>query len=450
MVKSTIIVPVFNQAALTARCLKAVLESATARVVVVDDGSTDNTSAVLAGFGDTISTVAHPENRGFAAACNTGARLATSPYLVFLNNDTMPEEGWLKALEDYADAHPEASVVGSKLLYPDGRVQHAGVVICQDRYPRHIYAGFAAEHPAVSKSRRFQIVTAACMLVRRNVFEEAGGFDTAFRNGFEDVDLCLRLGAQGHEIHFCAESVVQHFESVSPGRFKHDRENVALYRRRWMQRVQPDDLRYYLEDGLLHLDYEGRYPIALDVSPLLATVNESDRSANTERALRAHSRQIAELSRDNTRLRLALGAQAPDSPEGRYQNLRKRIREVVVQAVPSGATVLVISKGDGALVDLPERQGWHFPQTERGAYAGHYPSDSFEAVAHLEALRERGAQYLLIPEPALWWLDHYPEFRQHLESTYIRLRGEDDTCVLYRLKTQTTEELALCDLQKTD
>ena len=93
----------------------------------------------------------------------------------------------------YADEHPAAAVVGSKLLFPNDTVQHAGVVICQDGNPRHIYAGFPGDHPAVNKSRRFQAVTAACMLVRRGAFEQAGGFDPAFRNCLEDADLCLRL-----------------------------------------------------------------------------------------------------------------------------------------------------------------------------------------------------------------------------------------------------------------
>src|SRR5262249_47182435 len=150
-----------------------------------------------------------------------------------------------------AMSHPEVSIVGSKLVYPDNTIQHAGVVICQDHYPRHIYTGFPADHPAVCKSRAFQIVTGACMLVRRAAFERAGGLDPSFRNGFEDVDFCLRLRKAGLEVHYCAESVVEHLESVSPGRFRHAGKNVSLYRQRWFERVQPDDVKYYLEDGLL-------------------------------------------------------------------------------------------------------------------------------------------------------------------------------------------------------
>jgi hypothetical protein len=306
-------------------------------------------------------------------------------------------------------------------------------MICQDRYPRHLYTGFPAEHAAVSKSRRFQIVTAACMLARRRVFEEAGAFDRAFRNGFEDVDLCLRLGERGHEVHYCAESIAFHLESVSPGRFKWDQQNVALYRERWLERVRPDDVDYYLEDGLLRLNYEGRYPISLEVSPLLATLENTARVAAVERSLRERVREVAELQRENTRLSVELGSHAPDTPALRYQELRRRIRETVQHSVPPGATVLVISKGDGSLLDLEGRRGWHFPQTDRGAYAGYHPADSAEAIAHLEGLRAKGANYLLIPSTSLWWLEHYDEFRKHLDAHYARLEGPGGLWSMYAL-----------------
>jgi hypothetical protein len=101
--------------------------------------------------------------------------------------------------------------------------------------------------------------------------------------------------------------------------------------------------------------------------------------------------------------------------------------------VPAGATVLVISKGDGSLLDFPHCQGWHFPQNERRAYAGYYPASSLEAIEQLELLHRQGASHLLIPATALWWLDHYAEFRHYLETHYARLPGSDDACLIYRL-----------------
>jgi GT2 family glycosyltransferase/glycosyltransferase involved in cell wall biosynthesis len=429
----SVIIPVFNQAALTRQCLETILGRDDAEIIVADDASTDATATMLAEYGDKIKVVTHKANGGFAQSCNDGAAIARGNYLVFLNNDTVPQPGWLEALVRYADAHPQAAVVGAKLLYPNNTIQHAGVVICQDRYPRHIYTGFPADHPAVNKSRRFQIVTAACMLVRRGVFEEAGGFDTAFRNGFEDVDFCLRLGERGHQVHYCAESVVNHLESVSPGRFKRDRENVALYHRRWLDRVRPDDLDYYLADGLLSLTYEGRYPVAMGVSPLLATFDSATRDDALERTLRERSREVADLQRENTRLSFSLGAGKQTSPASDYGQLRQRIREAVAAVVPQGATVAVVSKGDSLLLDFPGRRGWHFPQTATGSYAGHHPADSRAAILHLEELRGKGAEFLLFPETAFWWLDQYREFTKHLEKHCQRLPCAEPGCRIFAL-----------------
>ena len=123
----------------------------------------------------------------------------------------------------------------------------------------------------------------------------------------------------------------------------------------------------------------------------------------------------------------------------RYQQLPARLREAVEAAVPAGATVAVVSKGDSELVDLGERRGWHFPQDDGGGYAGYYPGDGAAAVAHLEVVRARGAEFLLLPRTAFWWLDRYPEFRRHLESHYHFAHGDED-CVVYRLAVTAAGE----------
>jgi GT2 family glycosyltransferase len=436
--KASIIIPVFNQAGLTTQCLRTIVGHENCEVIVVDDSSTDSTREALGRFGRQIKVVEHEANSGFAQSCNDGAAVAEGEYLVFLNNDTIPQAGWLEALVHYADTHPPAAAVGAKLVYPNNTIQHAGVVICQDRYPRHIYTGFAANHPAVSKSRRFQIVTGACMLVRQRVFREMGGFDTAFRNGFEDVDLCLRMGGAGHQIHYCAESVLCHLESVSPGRWKNEGDNFSRYRASWINRVQPDDIRYYLEDKLLTFSYEGSRNFHIRVSPLLAVVDGDARKSESEQLLIDRARQAADLTRENAHLRAELCRHAPDSPCLQYDQLRQQIREAVRHAVPPGGVVLVASKGDGALLDLPGCRARHFPQTELGAYAGHHPAHSAEAIAHLEALRAKAAEYLLIPATSLWWLDHYADFRQHLDTHYPRLEALGEEGIIYSLARRIT------------
>jgi GT2 family glycosyltransferase len=309
----SIVIPVYNHAYLTRQCLNTLLtcpsDSIATEIIVVDDASTDLTPEVLATFGSAIRVITHATNLGFAHSVNDGIDAASGTFIVFLNNDVMPVPGWLDALVAYADEHPEAAIVGSKLLFPDDTIQHAGVIFTPEGWPRHIYAGFPADHPAVNKSRRFQAVTAACALVRREVLLAVGGFDTAFRNGAEDVDLCLRLGEHGYEAHYCHTSVLYHLESASR-RGQHDEfnHNARLLASRWGNRVRPDDIQYYIEDGLLRFDYGNvdTYPLRAVISPLLAigAGDETERQVDEQLARRAH--QVLMLQQENVRLTLQI------------------------------------------------------------------------------------------------------------------------------------------------
>ena len=112
-----------------------------------------------------------------------------------------------------------------------------------------------------------------------SVFEEIGGFDTGFTNGFDDVDLCLRAGTRGGETHYCSDSVLVHFEAATRGDDAElFRRNAERYLERWRDRVRRDDLETYAEDGLLELVPGDLYPLELRVDPLLATVAEGDLS----------------------------------------------------------------------------------------------------------------------------------------------------------------------------
>jgi hypothetical protein len=108
-------------------------------------------------------------------------------------------------------------------------------------------------------------------------------------------------------------------------------------------------------------------------------------------------------------------------------NLRCEV--ITTFRIPPGAIFLVVSKGDDALLQLAGCTGWHFPRTENGAYAGHHPADSAEAIAHLESLRAQGARYLLFPSTSFWWLDSYPEFREHLDTRYRRAFSDANSIV---------------------
>ena len=313
MTACSIVIPVHNRAGLTRECLDTLLGQGLppdTEIVVVDDASSDDTSRVLASYGPRIRVAALAENRGFASACNEGVARAEGRYVVLLNNDTRPTPGWLQALIAHAEAHPEAALVGSRLLWPAGTVQHAGVAIDGNKDVRHIYMGFPGDHPAVNKTRPFKVVTAACVLIRREVFEGLGGFDPAFTNGYEDVDFCLRAGERGHQVHYCPASLVYHLESASRGyETAIDLANRELYRSRWADRIRQDDIDYYAEDGLIRLDYDW-LSVAVTVSPLLGYAKAAVEDNAVERALAWRSRQCWDVMRENARLATGVEASA--------------------------------------------------------------------------------------------------------------------------------------------
>jgi GT2 family glycosyltransferase/tetratricopeptide (TPR) repeat protein len=251
----SIIIPVWNKAELTRQCLTKLAEATRGidyEVVIVDNGSTDETPAFLRRLSGDVRIVTNAENRGFAKACNQGAALAKGRYLVFLNNDTIPLPGWLNALVDEVETHAEVAVVGSKLLYEDGTVQHAGVAFSWTwSTPYHIYRGVSRQAPMVGRRRELQAVTGACMLIRREQFEAVGGFDEDYRNGFEDIDLCLKVRERGGRIVYQPKSVLYHLESQTPGRKDHDRANAKRLCGRWGHKWWlSDEYMIYTEDGL--------------------------------------------------------------------------------------------------------------------------------------------------------------------------------------------------------
>ncbi|QKG18660.1 hypothetical protein ACTIVE_0294 [Actinomadura verrucosospora] len=319
------VIPTFDTAALLERCVLALHESLGDRddveVVVSDDGSADATPGVVAALrnalpGRRLVSVRSEENRGFAHACNAGARAASGRHLVFYNTDLVPSPGWLDALLAYADGDPGRSIVGTRLLFPDGRLQHCGVVICSDGYPRHVYAGLPGDHELAMRSGRAGIVTAACMLVRASVFTELGGFDTCYRNGYEDVDLCLRAEARGRAVHYCHTSVLTHLVSATrERRIEEFTATEETFLRRW-GRLPATDVDRYLRDGVLSLRYGRTFPLRLEVSPELAFVDAGQgpgSAAEANQRVEELRDLVHRLRREVVELRMqALGGR-PDS-----------------------------------------------------------------------------------------------------------------------------------------
>jgi hypothetical protein len=126
----------------------------------------------------------------------------------------------------------------------------------------------------------------------------------------------------------------------------------------------------------------------------------------------------------------------PSFSPAEYTELVQRVHAAVDSSLPGDAGVIVFSKGDEALLKLGGRPAKHYPQTENGQYAGHYPSDSEQAVAQLQRLHTGGVDYAVVPATAAWWLSHYPGLKDHFDRQYELVVDEADTCLIYGLRSR--------------
>ena len=247
--KVTIIIPVFNKVDLTSQCvdhLYKVTPNHLFELIIVDNGSQDGTAHYLSSLTkhkNNVRIITNTQNMGFAKACNQGAATAKTPHLLFLNNDTIPTKGWLEAMLEVVETHPNVGIVGSKLLFPNGTLQHAGVIICDFPFPispYHVAYRQPSDYPMANQQREYQCVTAACMLIRKKLFVDIGGFDESYINGYEDVDLCFKAKKRGWRIVYTPRSVVYHLEGQTPGRKAKELLNCELLNQRWEGRIKPD------------------------------------------------------------------------------------------------------------------------------------------------------------------------------------------------------------------
>ncbi len=250
--KVSIVVCVHNNLHLTRACLDSLKLHAVTEgieVLVVDDASTDETPRAIPAAYPWVRFLRHESNLGYGGACTWGAGYAQGEYLLLLNNDTVVEPGFLQPLLDRIQAGPRIGLVASRLLYPDRSLQHAGVAFTEERAPFHRYRGFPEAMPAANRARRFQALCGASALVPRSVFEAVNGFSPEYRNGYEDVDQCLRMARLGYESWYEPKSCVLHFESQSPTRYKAEDRNRAHFLTKWRDTVEHDEGRCYEEDG---------------------------------------------------------------------------------------------------------------------------------------------------------------------------------------------------------
>lgn len=217
---ASIVVPVFNQLQHTRRCLLAVAAAPGNRsfeVVVVDDGSTDDTARWLAGCVN-VRVRRMPANAGFIAACNAGAAAARGKHLVFLNNDTEVQQGWLDALLDTFDIIPDCGLVGAKLIGADGRLQEAGGSVFRDGRALNVGRGADPADPRYNYVREVDYCSGACIAVPAELFRRLGGFDARYAPAYyEDTDLAFAVRAAGLRVEYQPRAEVVHAEGATAG-----------------------------------------------------------------------------------------------------------------------------------------------------------------------------------------------------------------------------------------
>lgn len=216
----SIIIPVYNQVEYTYNCLKSILNNTkniSIEIIIANDCSTDETLK-LANICENINIITNKTNLRFLKNCNNAALSAKGKYILFLNNDTQVMEDWLEPLVDVIESDDNIGMVGSKLIYPDGRLQEAGGIIFSDgsgwNYGR-------LSNPSESEYnyvKEVDYISGAAIMIRSTLWNEIGGFDEHFAPAYyEDTDLAFAVRSKGKKVVFVPKSIVVHFEGVSNG-----------------------------------------------------------------------------------------------------------------------------------------------------------------------------------------------------------------------------------------
>ena len=238
----SIVIPVHGKLAYTLACLRSLAKhgaQAAYEVIVVDDASPDGSATTLAQIGG-LQLLRNAGNLGFVGSCNAGAAAARGEFLLFLNNDTQVTPGWLNALLHCFAERTDCGIAGSRLVYPDGRLQEAGGLVFADGSCWNTGRFEPRETATYRYRRETDYVSGASLMIRREVFQRIGGFDTRYAPAYyEDADLAFAVRKLGMRVYYEPASTVIHCEGISAGTDldagmkRHQRPNQAKFADKW-------------------------------------------------------------------------------------------------------------------------------------------------------------------------------------------------------------------------
>jgi GT2 family glycosyltransferase len=242
----SVIIPVHGKLTYTLACLRSLNKhgaDASFEVIVVDDASLDESATTLAQIGN-LTLLCNASNLGFIGSCNAGAASARGEFLLFLNNDTQVAPGWLDALLRCFAACSDCGIAGSRLVYPDGRLQEAGALVFADGSSWNVGRFEPRDEPAFRYRRQVDYVSGAALMVRKEVFRQVGGFDTRYSPAYhEDVDLAFAVRQLGLHTYYAPASTVIHCEGISAGTDldsgmkRHQRPNQTKFVEKWAEEL---------------------------------------------------------------------------------------------------------------------------------------------------------------------------------------------------------------------
>jgi Glycosyl transferase family 2 len=521
----SVVIPCYQQAHFLGDAIESVLAQTYPHIelVVVDDGSGDNTMAVVNKYPGVLYI--RQENQGLAAARNAGLRQTIGQYLVFLDSDDRLLPNALEAGLQCFRENPACGFVYGYCQF----IAFDGAPM-RELPPSVVKGDFYLE-----LLRGMPILAPASVMYRREVFEDVGGFNVALSPAadykmYYDIARQFPVCCHGQKI----VEYRKHGTSMTRDSLRMLRSNLAALR---LQRQHVKRDRYKMEAykaGIKFWKQQCGPGAVQQIKASAGTGQWRPAIAGFWTLLRCCPSYLLLLMGDKPLtlritdwIKRSAGEVVPNRSQGDVsQQLVEQIRQAVRRHIPADAKVVVVDKGDGGVLELDGREQWHFPQPKEGTpekllvagsskgskevpwmnvgsgydfrlyagkgrrkllaavkvmqtegamltatlepvavrnttgagtilwdtgnhseseiyvsmsprFSGYYPLDSNEAVTRLEALREKGAEFLLFPRSAFWWLDHYPEFKSHLEN-HCRLiadtKSTDSSCIIFDLR----------------